>query len=75
MLIGFLTGVGIQVAMGQVAGMLGVSADAAANDPQVVTTLGKIGDTSWPRSPCRSVCSRSSLAQAINRKIPGRSSR
>jgi sulfate permease, SulP family len=51
-LVGFLTGVGVQVAMGQLAGMLGVpaphvSASAASGTViKFVKTLGEIGQTS-----------------------------
>src|SRR6188472_4212662 len=45
-LIGFLTGVGIQVAMGQVAGMLGVSAGSGGTIRKFLGTLANIGDTS-----------------------------
>jgi high affinity sulfate transporter 1 len=45
-LIGFLTGVGIQVAMSQVAGMLGVQGGTGGTIRKFVHTLGHIGDTS-----------------------------
>jgi len=45
-LIGFLTGVGIQVAMGQVAGMLGVSSGSGGTIRKFLGTLGNLGDTS-----------------------------
>ena len=45
-LIGFLTGVGIQVAMGQVAGMLGVSDGTGTTLQKFWHTLQNIGDTS-----------------------------
>ena len=47
MLIGFLTGVGIQVAMGQVGGMLGIARSAVGRRTveKFVTTLGDIGQT------------------------------
>ena len=45
-LIGFLTGVGIQVAMGQVGGMLGVSSGSGGTIRKFFGTLGNIGDTS-----------------------------
>jgi sulfate permease, SulP family len=44
-LIGFLTGVGIQVAMGQVSGMLGVSDGSGGTLEKFATTLSNIGDT------------------------------
>ncbi len=52
-LVGFLTGVGIQVALGQVGGMLGVPAPDVDIDQVSGTlikfgkTLGEIGQTSW----------------------------
>ena len=45
-LIGFLTGVGIQVAMGQVAGMLGVSDGDGGTIRKFFTALGNIPDAS-----------------------------
>jgi sulfate permease, SulP family len=45
-LIGFLTGVGIQVAMGQVAGMLGVPSGTGGTISKFFGTLQNIGDTS-----------------------------
>jgi MFS superfamily sulfate permease-like transporter len=55
-LIGFLTGVGIQVASGQVGGLLGIAegkgltiADHEFNDTvtKLISTLQNVGDTSW----------------------------
>ena len=43
-LIGFLTGVGIQVAMGQVAGMLGVPGGSGGTVRKFVETLGQIAE-------------------------------
>jgi high affinity sulfate transporter 1 len=45
-LIGFLTGVGIQVAMGQVGGMLGVPSGSGGTIRKFFGTLVNIGDTS-----------------------------
>jgi len=45
-LIGFLTGVGVQVAAGQVAGMLGVEAGSGGTLRKLAGTLANIGDTS-----------------------------
>jgi high affinity sulfate transporter 1 len=71
-LIGFLTGVGIQVAMGQVAGMLGVSAGTGGTIHKFVTTLGNIGDTSVATlAVSLSVLTVIVGARLINRKIPG----
>ena len=46
MLIGFLTGVGIQVAMGQLAGMLGVPSGTGGTISKFFGTLENLGDTS-----------------------------
>jgi len=52
-LVGFLTGVGIQVAMGQVGGMLGIPAphvpatELSGAIRSFALTLGHIGDASW----------------------------
>jgi SulP family sulfate permease len=45
-LIGFLTGVGIQVALGQVGGMLGITGVSGKTIPKFIDTLGKLGETS-----------------------------
>ena len=45
-LIGFLTGVGVQVAAGQVAGMLGVEAGSGGTLRELAGALANIGDTS-----------------------------
>lgn len=47
-LIGFLTGVGVQVACGQVGGMLDVSKGTGGPIDQLVTALGNIGSLNWP---------------------------
>jgi SulP family sulfate permease len=46
-LIGFLTGVGIQVAAGQVGGMLGVPEGTGRTLQKLWGTLQNIGDTNW----------------------------
>ncbi len=73
-LIGFLTGVGIQVAMGQVAGMFGVDAGSGTTLEKFWNTLQAIaaGDTSVPTL----VVSISVLVVIVglgrvNKKIPG----
>src|SRR5439155_23595681 len=45
-LVGFLTGVGVQVAAGQVAGMLGVEAGSGGTIRKLAGTLANVGDTS-----------------------------
>jgi SulP family sulfate permease len=53
-LIGFLTGVGIQVAIGQVGGMLGIPKQTSGvpffsgNSIEFFKTLGHLGQASWP---------------------------
>lgn len=47
-LVGFLTGVGIQVAMGQVGGMFGVPSGSGRTIQKFLGTLGNLGDTNWP---------------------------
>jgi sulfate permease, SulP family len=71
-LIGFLTGVGIQVAMGQLAGMLGVTGGTGGTLSKFFGTLQRIPDT----SPTTLAVSLSVLAvilglKAVNPKIPG----
>ena len=71
-LIGFLTGVGIQVAMGQVAGMLGVSAGTGGTIRKFITTLGNVGDTSMATlAVSAGVLAVIVGTRVINRKIPG----
>ena len=54
MLVGFLTGVGIQVATGQLGGMLGIPKQTSGvpflsgNPVEFVKTLGHLGQASWP---------------------------
>ncbi len=73
-LIGFLTGVGIQVAMGQVAGMFGVSAGSGTTLEKFWTTLQNIaaGETNVPTL----VVSLAVLGiivglDRVNKRIPG----
>jgi high affinity sulfate transporter 1 len=53
-LVGFLTGVGIQVATGQLGGMLGIPKQTSGvpfvsgNLVEFVKTLGRLGQASWP---------------------------
>jgi SulP family sulfate permease len=73
-LIGFLTGVGIQVAMGQVAGMFGVSDGSGTTLQKFWTTLQNIaaGDTSLPTLAV-SVAVLATIVGLgrVNKKIPG----
>jgi len=47
-LIGFLTGVGIQVALGEVSGMLGLPSGGSGTLGHLEALVGQIGQTSWP---------------------------
>jgi SulP family sulfate permease len=71
-LIGFLTGVGIQVAMGQVAGMLGVPSSGSGTIQKFVSALQQIPQTNIPTL----IISLSVLvviigSRMINKNIPG----
>jgi high affinity sulfate transporter 1 len=72
-LIGFLTGVGIQVAMGQVAGILGVPGGTSGGTiEKFVDTLGQIGDTSLTTlAVSASVLGVILLLKAVAPKVPG----
>jgi sulfate permease, SulP family len=71
-LIGFLTGVGIQVAMGQVGGMLGVTEGSGGTVRKFVHTLAKIPDAS-ATTVAVSLCVLAVMvgARRIDRRIPG----
>jgi sulfate permease, SulP family len=71
-LIGFLTGVGIQVAMGQLAGMLGVSAGSGGTIRKFLTTLEHIPDASgWTVATSAVVIAVIVGLRFVSRKIPG----
>jgi len=71
-LIGFLTGVGIQVALGQVAGMLGVSDGSGGTIRKFFTALGNIPDASgWTVLTSACVVAVIVGCRVINKKIPG----
>ena len=72
-LIGFLTGVGIQVAIGQVAGMFGVSEGSGMGPvTKFIRTLGKIPDASWTTfAVTASVFVIIFGLKRVNKKIPG----
>ena len=72
-LIGFLTGVGIQVAMGQVAGMLGVPGGTSGGTVEkFIDTLSQIPDTSMTTlAVSLSVIVVILGLKAVNPKIPG----
>ena len=71
-LIGFLTGVGIQVAMGQVGDMLGIPAQSGGTVRKFIETLGHLDETNtatmWVSIGVIVVILGS---KAISRKIPG----
>jgi sulfate permease, SulP family len=71
-LIGFLTGVGIQVAIGQISGMLGIPGGGAGPVQKLITDFQQLGQT----NPYTLAVSISVLviivgARRINKKIPG----
>lgn len=71
-LIGFLTGVGIQVAMGQLHGVLGVSDGSGSTLEKFATTLRNIGETSVPTLLVSIAVWVIILgSDRINKKIPG----
>src|SRR5262245_13308076 len=47
-LIGFLTGVGIQVAAGQISGMLGVAGGGSGTVGKLITDMQQLGEINWP---------------------------
>ena len=71
-LIGFLTGVGIQVAMGQLAGMLGVSAGSGGTIRKFLNTLEAIPDASGA-TIVTSLCVIGVILglKLVSKKIPG----
>ena len=71
-LIGFLTGVGIQVAMGQVAAMFGVPSGSGGTIRKFLGTLGNLGDTSMTTfAVSASVVAVIVGSRLVSRKIPG----
>jgi SulP family sulfate permease len=71
-LIGFLTGVGIQVAMGQLPGILGVPGGTGGTLPKFWGTLEQIPDTSLTTlAVSLSILAVILILKAINPKIPG----
>ncbi|WP_170426722.1 SulP family inorganic anion transporter [Ruegeria arenilitoris] len=47
-LVGFLTGIGIQVATGEIPGLLGIQSDGHGTIAKLQATFQNIGQTSWP---------------------------
>ena len=71
-LIGFLTGVGIQVAMGQLAGVLGVGPFSGTTLQKFADTLKAIPDTSLPTLAVSITVLATILGFGkVNKKIPG----
>jgi high affinity sulfate transporter 1 len=71
-LIGFLTGVGIQVAMGQVGDMLGVSSGSGGTLRKFFGALGNIGDTSLTTlAVSLSVIAAMQGGRLISKRFPG----
>jgi sulfate permease, SulP family len=71
-LIGFLTGVGIQIAMGQLSGMLGVSAGTGGTIAKLVHTLEHVGDASgWTVGVSAVVIALILGLKRVSPRIPG----
>jgi sulfate permease, SulP family len=71
-LIGFLTGVGIQVAMGQVSGMFGVPAGSGGTVEKFLGTLRNLPDTNlWTLGVTVGVLGTIVILRRVNRRIPG----
>src|SRR5213083_1854961 len=68
-LVGFLTGVGIQVAAGQLPDMLGVSAKGQSTLPKLLRTLRALPHVHW--ADVAAVIVVAVVARRINRRIPG----
>jgi SulP family sulfate permease len=71
-LIGFLTGVGVQVAISQIAGMLGVPGGGSGSVQQLLTNFQQLGQTN-PYTLGISIATLAIVivARRINQKIPG----
>src|SRR5512142_3182144 len=71
-LVGFLTGVGIQVAAGQLPDMLGVTAAGQATLPKLVDTVRALPDINWADvATSIAVIAVVIVARRLNRRIPG----
>ena len=71
-LIGFLTGVGIQVSLGQISGMLGLKGGGHGTLEKIWTDLQEIGQVNMSAlGVAVSVLAVVLVAKAISRKIPG----
>ncbi|HTP07364.1 MAG TPA: SulP family inorganic anion transporter [Anaerolineae bacterium] len=71
-LIGFLTGVGVQVAIGQISGVLGIPGGGHTTMEKLVTDLQQLNQINWPTFIISLVVLVIIVgARKINRKIPG----
>jgi high affinity sulfate transporter 1 len=71
-LIGFLTGVGIQVAIGQISGMLGIPGGGAGPVQKLVTDFQQLPQTNLPTLAVSvGVLATIIICRRINKKIPG----
>src|SRR5512139_1144912 len=71
-LIGFLTGVGIQVAVGQIAGMLGIPGGGSGAVQRIITDFQQLDQTNlYTLGISIAVLAIVAGARRINRKIPG----
>jgi sulfate permease, SulP family len=71
-LVGFLTGVGIQVAAGQLPGMLGVTAAGSQTVPKLVNTVRALGHVRWADAAVSlGVIVVVIAARRASRRIPG----
>ncbi len=71
-LLGFLTGVGIQVAAGQLPDMLGIKAAGTRTLSRLVDTLGKLPHAHGPTvAVAAAVIAVSMVARRITRRVPG----
>ncbi len=71
-LIGFLTGVGIQVAIGQISGMLGIPGGGAGPVQKLITDFQQLGQTNlYALAISIAVLGIIVGARRINKKIPG----
>lgn len=71
-LIGFLTGVGIQVAIGQLAEMLGIHTSGSTTVARLIDTLRGLGSVHWPTiAVSASVIVLVFGFRAVTRRIPG----
>ncbi len=71
-LIGFLTGVGIQVAIGQISGMLGIPGGGSGPVQKLVTDVQQLGQINLPTLAVTvGVLGTILILKRVNKKIPG----